>query len=287
MDQPQRKTSSASPSSLGRSALTYLVLGVAAVFAGIPFFWMVTSALKPPDEILVYPPRWIPSEIRWQNFVEAWNAAPFGVYYLNSLAISSLQTALEILIGVAGAYAFARIKVPGRELIFALVLGTLMIPNDVTLIPNYITLANLGWINTYMGIILPSVASAFSIFLLRQHMLSLPEELFEAAKLDGAHHGQMLRHIAVPLSMPVIVTLALLNFVSSWNAYLWPLIVTNSDAMRTLPIGLKLMRDAEQGDPWHLLMAASTFVVIPIILLFLFCQRFFVQGITAGAVKGG
>ena len=270
----------------GSALFTYGVLGVAAIFAGIPFFWMVTSAFKPPDEILVYPPKWIPIEIRWQNFVDAWNEAPFGRYYINSVLVGIIQTSLEIIVGVTGAYAFARLKVPGRELIFALVLGTLMIPNDVTLIPNYVTLASLGWINTFMGIILPSLAGAFSIFLLRQHMMSLPEELFDAAKMDGAHHGHMLRYIAIPLSVPIIVTLALLNFVSAWNAYLWPLIVTNTDNMRTLPIGLKLMRDGEQGDPWHLLMAASTFIVVPVILLFLFFQRFFVKGITAGAVKG-
>ncbi len=272
---------------LARGFLTYLVLGLAALFSALPFFWMVSSALKPPEEILVYPPRWWPSEIRWQNFVEAWQAAPFGRYYLNSIVVSTLQTMLELVVGVTGAYALARIRIPGRDLIFALILATLMIPNDVTLIPNYVTLANLGLINTYAGIILPSLASAFSIFLLRQHLLSLPEELFDAARMDGAHHGQMLRHIALPLSLPIVITLTLLNLVSSWNAYLWPLIVTNTDSMRTLPIGLKLMRDAEQGDPWHLLMAASTFVVVPILILFLFFQRYFVRGITAGAVKGG
>lgn len=272
---------------LARGFLTYLVLGVAALFSALPFFWMVSSALKPPEEILVYPPRWWPSEIRWQNFADAWQAAPFGRYYLNSIVVSTLQTVLELVVGVTGAYALARIRIPGRDLIFALILATLMIPNDVTLIPNYVTLANLGLINTYAGIILPSLASAFSIFLLRQHLLSLPEELFDAARMDGAHHGQMLRHIALPLSLPIVITLTLLNLVSSWNAYLWPLIVTNTDSMRTLPIGLKLMRDAEQGDPWHLLMAASTFVVVPILILFLFFQRYFVRGITAGAVKGG
>jgi len=272
---------------LARGFLTYLVLGLAALFSALPFFWMVSSALKPPEEILVYPPRWLPSEIRWQNFVEAWQAAPFARYYLNSIVVTTLQTVLELVVGVTGAYALARIRIPGRDLIFALILAPLMIPNAVTLIPNYVTLANLVLINTYAGIILPSLASAFSIFLLRQHLLSLPEELFDAARMDGAHHGQMLRHIALPLSLPIVITLTLLNLVSSWNAYLWPLIVTHTDSMRTLPIGLKLMRDAEQGDPWHLLMAASTFVVVPILILFLFFQRYFVRGITAGAVKGG
>lgn len=265
----------------------YTVLLLLAVVMGLPFFWMLSSAFKAPSEIFTYPPVWWPSRMQWGNFVAAWQAAPFGTYALNSVWVASLQAVAEVSFGTMAAYAFARLRVSGRELVFALVLTALMVPSEITLIPNYVTLANLGLTNTYAGLVLPSAVSAFGIFLLRQHMLRLPNELFEAARLDGAGHGQMLWHVAIPLSMPVMVTLGLLAFVSSWNAYLWPLIITDSDARRTLPVGLKLLRDVQQGDPWHLLMAASTVVVIPVILLFLFTQRYFVRGITAGAVKGG
>ncbi len=265
----------------------YSVLLLLTLVMGLPFFWMLSSAFKAPSEIFTYPPVWWPSELQWGNFVAAWRAAPFGTYALNSVLVASLQVVVEVSFGTMAAYAFSRLRVPGREIIFALVLTALMVPSEITLIPNYVTLANLGLTNTYAGLVLPSAVSAFGIFLLRQHMLRLPNELFEAAVLDGAGHGQMLWHIAIPLSKPVMATLGLLAFVSSWNAYLWPLIITDSDARRTLPVGLKLLRDVQQGDPWHLLMAASVVVVIPVILLFLFTQRFFVRGITAGAVKGG
>jgi sn-glycerol 3-phosphate transport system permease protein len=267
--------------------IVYSVLVLVAIVMGAPFYWMITTALKPVHEIAAYPPVWIPSEWRWQNFVDAWNAAPFGRFYFNTVFVATTQTALEVVIGLMSAYAFARVKFPGRDILFLFVLATLMIPNDVTLIPNYITLASLGWINTYMALILPSASNAFGTFLLRQHILTIPEELFEAARLDGANHYVMLRHIALPLSIPIIMALVLLSFVQTWNSFLWPLIVTNTADMRTLPIGLMYFRNQEMGDPWHLLMAASTFIVAPVILLFLVTQRFFLRGITAGAVKGG
>lgn len=265
----------------------YGVLIAMVVVMGAPFFWMISTALKPVGEILVYPPRWIPSRFAWENFVTAWNAAPFERFYINSTFVAVAQTLLEVAIGLMSAYAFARIRFPGRDLLFLLVLATLMIPGDVTLIPNYVTLSNLGWLNTYWALIIPSASNAFGTFLLRQHILRLPEELFDAAKMDGAHHGHMLWHVVLPLSRPVIAILVLLSFVGTWNSYLWPLIVTNTADMRTLPIGLSYLRAEEGGQPWHLLMAASLFVVAPVLLLFLLTQKQFIRGITQGAVKGG
>lgn len=267
--------------------IIYTTLIMVTIIMGAPFFWMITTAFKSIGEISTYPPVWLPSEWRWQNFIDAWNAAPFGRFYFNTVFVATLQTMLEVTIGLMSAYAFARVQFPGKNILFIFVLATLMIPNDVTLIPNYITLASLGWINTYMALIFPSASNAFGTFLLRQHILTLPEELFEAARLDGANHYIMLRHIVLPLSIPIIMCLILLSFVQTWNAFLWPLIVTNTANMRTLPIGLMYFRNQEMGDPWHLLMAASTFIVAPVILLFLVTQRYFLRGITAGAVKGG
>jgi sn-glycerol 3-phosphate transport system permease protein len=268
-------------------AMLYALLLLVGIIMGTPFLWMLSTSIKPVQEILTFPPVWFPSELRWENYIEAWNAAPFARFYINSIFVATVQTALELCVGLMSAYAFARLRFPGRNVLFAAVLATLMIPNDVSLIPNYVTLAAFGWINTYWALILPSASNAFGTFLLRQHILGLPEELFDAAKIDGATHLHMLRYVVLPLSIPIIVTLILLSFVSTWNAYLWPLIVTNTADMRTLPIGLVYMRNEAGGNPWHLLMAASTFIVAPIILLFLFTQKHFLRGITTGAVKGG
>lgn len=288
MGAPKRTRARNEPSrfSLKRLNVWFWLL-VLLVVMGFPFFWLLSSAFKTPAEIFTYPIRWLPSQLRWDNFVDAWHAAPFSTYAVNSVLVATLQALTEVTFGTMAAYAFSRIEIPGRNILFALVLTALMVPSEITLIPNYVTLAQLGQVNTYAGLILPSAVSAFGIFLLRQHMLGLPKELFEAARLDGAGHGRMLWHIAAPLSKPIMLTLALLTFVSSWNSYLWPLIITDSDARRTLPVGLKLLRDVQQGDPWNLLMAASVVVILPVILLFLFTQRQFIRGITAGAVKGG
>lgn len=267
--------------------LIFIFLVLVSVAMAVPFLWMLSTALKSPGEILIFPPKWIPDVLRWDNFVTAWNLAPFGRFYLNSTVVAVVGTLLELLVGLLSAYAFARVRFPGRELVFLLVLATLMIPGDVTILPNYVTLANLGWINTYWALIIPPAANAFGTFLLRQHILSLPEELFDAAKLDGANHLHILRHIIFPLSWPIIATLILLGFIGKWNAYLWPLIVTNTENMRTLPIGLVYLRSAEGGSSWHLLMAATTFVLAPIIVIFLFTQKQFISGITRGAVRGG
>lgn len=269
-----------------RAAATYVVLTIVAIAIGAPFFWMITTALKPPEEILVYPPRWLPSRIRWENFVEAWRAAPFARFYVNSVFVTVSTTVLEVLVGLLSAYAFARLQFPKREWLFVLVLATLMIPGQMTLVPNFVTLKQLGWINSYWALIIPPASNAFGTFLLRQHILSLPSELFDAARIDGAGHVAILWHLVIPLTRPILATLALLSFISHWNAYLWPLIVTNTADMRTLPIGLVYMRAQEGGNPWHLLMAGTLFVIAPILVLFLLTQKQLVAGIARGALKG-
>lgn len=270
-----------------RRGMTFAFLCAFSLAMAAPFLWMITTAVKPPDEVLLQPPKWIPSEIRWDNFVTAWNMAPFGRFYFNSVYVAVTATFLELVVGVLSAYAFARMRFPGRDLLFLLVLATLMIPVDITILPNYITLSRLGWLDTYWALIIPPAANAFGTFLLRQHILGLPKALFDAARLDGATHLQLVRHVVVPMSLPVIWALALIGFIDKWNSYLWPLIVTNTTAMRTLPVGLVFMRPQEGGTPYHLLMAATTFVVAPIVILFLFTQRQFIEGIARGAVKGG
>ncbi len=220
----------------------------------------------------------------FQNYVDAWHAAPFARYYLNTIFVATVTTILNIIIGVMAAFAFSKLRFWGRDFIFILFLATMMIPGEVLLVPNFITIVKLGWLNTYYALIIPWIASAFVIFLMRQNFMSIPDELFDAAKIDGASKWRFLWTILVPLSKPVIITGALLNFVGSWNAFLWVLIVTNTPSMRTLPVGLQNF-SSNAGTMYNQLMAASTFSMLPIVILFLFAQKYFIQGIARSGLK--
>jgi multiple sugar transport system permease protein len=220
----------------------------------------------------------------FQNYVDAWNAAPFARYYLNTVLVATITTFLNIIVGVMAAFAFSKLHFKGRNFLFMLFLATMMIPGEVLLVPNFITIVKFGWFNSYYALIIPWVASAFVIFLMRQNFMTVPDELFDAAKIDGASKWRFLWTILVPLSKPVIITGALLNFVGSWNAFLWVLIVTNTPSMRTLPVGLQNF-SSNAGTMYNQLMAASTFSMLPIVVLFLFAQKYFIQGIARSGLK--
>lgn len=220
----------------------------------------------------------------FHNYVAAWKSAPFGIYYANTVFVSTVTTLAEVVLCAMAAYAFALMNFPGKNVIFGLFLSTMMIPGEVLLVPNFVTISKLGWIDTYYALIIPWIVSVFAIFLLRQHFLTLPRELQDAAKIDGCSHWRFLWTVVVPLSKPAIVTSALLKFVGSWNAFLWVLIVTNKDKFRTLPVGLQTF-STDVGTVYNLLMAAATFSILPIIVLFLFTQRYFVQGIARTGLK--
>ncbi len=220
----------------------------------------------------------------FQNYVNAWNAAPFGRYYFNTVFIATVTTILEIVISAMAAYAFSWMNFPGKGLLFSIFLATMMVPGEVLLVPNFITITKFGWIDTYYALIVPWVVSVFSIFLMRQHFMSIPSELFDAAKIDGSSHWRFLWQIVVPLSKPVIITSALLKFVGSWNAFLWVLIVTNSPKYRTLTVGLQSF-SSEVGTLYNLLMAAATFSILPVVIIFLFAQKYFVRGIARTGLK--
>ncbi len=220
----------------------------------------------------------------FQNYVDAWNAAPFARYYLNTVFVATVTTFLNIVVGVMAAFAFSKLHFKGRNFLFILFLATMMIPGEVLLVPNFITIVKFGWFNTYYALIVPWIASAFVIFLMRQNFMSVPDELFDAAKIDGASKWRFLWTILVPLSRPVIITGALLNFVGSWNAFLWVLIVTSTPSMRTLPVGLQNF-SSNAGTMYNQLMAASTFSMLPIVILFLFAQKYFIQGIARSGLK--
>ncbi|ONN26532.1 ATPase [Thermosipho affectus] len=220
----------------------------------------------------------------FQNYVDAWNSAPFGRYYLNTVFVATATTVLEVILASMAAYAFSWMNFPGKNLIFGIFLATMMVPGEVLLVPNFITISKFGWIDTYYALIIPWIVSVFAIFLMRQHFLAIPRELFDASKIDGCSHWKFLWKIVVPLSKPVIITGALLKFVGSWNGFLWVLIVTNSDKYRTLPVGLQNF-SSDVGTLYNQLMAAATFSILPVILLFLFTQQHFVRGIARTGLK--
>lgn len=265
----------------------YFVLLVATFLLGLPFFWMIITSLKPIEEVIQFPPSWLPSSIHLENFVAAWNTVPFDRFYLNSIYTSTATTVLQVLFALFMAYAFVFIDFPGKPVLFTLVLVTMMIPVEMKLIPNYLLLAKLKWVNTYWALIIPPIAHAFPVFVLHQQFRTLPHDLIDAAKVDGANHLQILLNIVTPMSRPLLAAVFLVSFVGRWNDYLWPLIVTNELNMRTLPIGLAYLKSTQETiTQWNVLMAGTIFVIFPILILFLFTQKQFVEGITRGALKG-
>jgi sn-glycerol 3-phosphate transport system permease protein len=268
------------------TVVKYALLILVAVVFFVPIFWMMSASLKDLREIYTFPPQWIPGNPRWGNYVEAWNAAPFGRFYLNTLITTAFGVGAELLFGTLTAYAFVFLPFPGKNILFVILLAALMIPIQVTMLPNYLTVANLNWLNSYPGIIVPGASVAFGTFLLRQHFLTLPREILEAARLEGAGHLQLLWRIVLPLSRPIFVTVGLIALVNKWNDFLWPLIVTNRIDMRVLPVGLAYLFDQEGNSQWGIVMAATIFVVAPILLVFAWAQRHIIAGLTAGATKG-
>ena len=266
--------------------LSYALMALATLVVGLPLYWMAAAAFKNNAEIYSVPVHWLPEHPGFANFVQAWNAAPFGRYYVNTIITTTAGATSEIVMAVTSAYAFAFVRFPRKDLIFLLLLAALMIPDQVTVLPNYLTIARLGWLNTYQGIVLPGASVAYGTFLLRQAFLSLPRDVLDAAKVDGAGHLRTMWSIVVPLARPALITFGLLSIVAKWNDFLWPLVVTNSQDMRVLPIGITRLLDQEGTTQWGPVMAGSIFVVLPVLLVFAWSQRYIVEGIAAGAVKG-
>ncbi len=264
--------------------LLYLLLLVSCAIMLLPFFWMVTTSFKEESEVLRMPPQWFPKDWLWRNYIKAWNVAPFGRYFFNSFFMAITTTIGEVITTILAAYAFAKMRFFGKNVLFAILLATLMIPGQMLLIPNYVTITRLGWFDRYEALIIPWLASVFGIFLLRQFFRSIPDELQDAARIDGCSRLRFLWQIVVPLSKPAIMTVALLKFLGSWNAFLWVLIMTNSDKMRTVPVGLTLF-SSEVGTAYEQLMAASVLAIIPVLILFFFTQKQFIQGVARTGIK--
>ena len=283
-EHPNRNRSKIDPVQI----LSYIAMVVVVVLILVPIFWMLTGSLKTNAEILTFPPKWLPTDPQWHNYSEAWNAAPFGRFYLNTIITTLAGTTLELTNACLTAYALAFLRFPFKNLIFILLLAALMVPQQVTIIPNYITVSDVfgqNWINTYQGIVLPGASVAVGTFLLRQAFMSLPSEVIQAARVDGANHLQLLWQIVIPMAKPVLVTFGLISLVAKWNDYLWPLIVTNQDRMRTLAVGISYLYQPEAIPRWGVLMAGTFFVIAPLILIYIWAQKHIIDGITAGATK--
>jgi ABC-type glycerol-3-phosphate transport system permease component len=273
------------------SPFVHLLLLVGAVVMLMPFAWMVSTSLKAQNEVFAYPPQWIPSQFLWSNYAQAWAAAPFGRYFINSGIVALAVTFLDLVTSSLAAFAFGRMQFPFRNALFTLYLASMMIPHQMTIIPAFLLLKNFGDISpalgldSYFALIAPFAASAFGVFMLRQSFMQIPNELEDAAVLDGCGRLGFLVRMVLPLSRPALATLALFAFQGNWNSYLWPLIVTNSDTMRTVQIGLRYFVGQEGSSQWGLLMAAAVFVSLPVVVLYLFVQRQFTQGIASTGLK--
>ncbi|SEQ55774.1 carbohydrate ABC transporter membrane protein 2, CUT1 family [Faunimonas pinastri] len=262
-----------------------ILLAITALIILTPFIWMVSTALKPSSEVFANPPRLIGSSIEWGNFSKAWHYLPFARFMLNGLIVSGLGTMVVVATSASAAYAFSRLHWRGRDGIFLLYLGTLMIPQEVLVVPMFMLMRKLGWVNSYQALIIPWAFSAFGTFLLRQFFLTLPRELEEAAKIDGAGRWIIFSRILLPLTAPALGTLAVFTFVGYWNSFLWPLLVVSNVKMATVPLGLNMFL-GQTGNQWNMLMAAATISIVPSVIMVLCLQRYLVSGIALSGLGG-
>jgi multiple sugar transport system permease protein len=270
--------------SIARSFLIHAVLLTGVVFMIAPFMWMVSSSFKDLSQIFIFPPQWIPRPFVWQNYVDAWHAIPLGRFFVNSFFVASSVTVGQLITASLAAYVFARLEFPGRDVIFFLFLGTMMLPSQITLIPRFIILKEMGWIDTYKALVVPFMASPFGTFLLRQSFLNIPRDLEDAARMDGCSRLRILFQVVLPLSRPALAALSVFTFMDYWNAFLWPLIVVQTREKLTLQVGLAMLR-TELGTEWPTLMAASVLSALPVIVLYFLAQKQFVEGITLTGLK--
>ena len=262
-----------------------LILIIGSIIMVFPFYWMFLSAFKTPAEVNTTPPTWLPSSFRLDNFIYAFQTAPFGRYFLNSVIVTASVVALTSFVTILAAFAFSRLKFPGRDLLFSFCIALMMIPFEMIVITNYSTIADWGLLDNIVALIIPFTSSIFYTYILRKFFFSSPDSLYYSARVDGASNWKYLWRIMVPIARPAIVTIALLNTITSWNAFLWPLLVVNTSENRTLPLGLYTFI-TDGGVRYERLMAAATIVVVPVILLFLFTRKHIVSGVARGGLKG-
>lgn len=270
-----------------KKIVSYLLMMAIGIVLITPLLWMVFTSLKPMEEIVRYPPTFFPEKIVWQNYLDTITAFPFWRYARNTLLITVLVVFGNVLSNSFIAYGFAKLDFPGKKLMFALVLSTMMIPGFVTMIPQYVLFSKIGWVGTYLPLIVPSFfGNAFNIFLMRQFYLSINDELIEAAEIDGANHFYIWSRLMLPLTKPALITIAINSFNAAWNDFLGPLLYIQDQEKYTLQIGLQVFQN-QVTTQWNYLMAGATLVLIPTILMFFFAQRYFIEGMDlTGGSKG-
>ncbi len=265
----------------------YVPLILATLVVVVPLLWMVLSSFKQPGEIVTTDLKILPESVNLDNYRVAMTTVPFAQFFVNSLIVTTVGSTVKVILAILTAYALVFVRFPFKNVIFILILVALMVPPQVSILPNYILIAGMGGKNTLWGIILPGLGTAFGTFLLRQHFLTLPGSILEAAEIDGAGHWRRLWQVVAPVSGPSIATVALVTVVSEWNDYIWPLIITDRPETMTLPVGLTLLQNSEgNGSGWGILMAGAVLVIVPILLVFAALQRYIVAGLTQGSVTG-
>jgi multiple sugar transport system permease protein len=268
-----------------RAPLSHLVLAAGGLTMILPFLWMLSTSLKNDRQAYLFPPEWIPDPVVWGNYTTTWQALPFDRFFLNSVLVSLILTLGQLLTCSMGAFAFARLHFPGRDKLFLLFLATIMVPFQVIMIPLFILVREFKWIDSYAGLTIPLIFSAYGTFLLRQFFLTIPHELEDAAKIDGCSYFRIYWNIMLPLSKPALATLGIFVLLWSWNNFLWPLLIVNSLEMKTLPLGLAYFL-GQYTVYWNLLMAGATIVLAPVLIAYFFAQRYFIEGITLTGLKG-
>ena len=259
-------------------ALLLLALLAGAIVVSLPFIYMVVSSLETNGQIGQLTPQFVPNPVQWGNYAQVWQQLPVGRFFVNSLVVAVSVTVGQVVTASMAAYAFARLRFPGRSVLFAAYLATLIVPFQVTLIPNYILIRLLGWHNTYQGMIAPFISSVFSTFLLRQFFLTIPADLEEAAVLDGAGHWTIYTRVILPLARPALAAVVIFAFLGAWNNFLWPLVVVDSESLKTLPLGI-VEFEGQFTVQWNLLMAGASLSLIPVLVVYVLAQRWIVEGI--------
>lgn len=268
-----------------RLALSYALLVTGTLVMTLPFLWMISTSFKVQAQVMTFPPQWIPKPFTLDNYPQLFRTLPFGRYFFNSVFVSVTRTAGEVIFAILTAFAFARLHFPGRDKVFLLYLATMMIPLYVRLIPLYLIMRSLRWLDTYTVLIVPPLFSAYGTFLLRQFFLTIPRDLEDAAVIEGCNTFQVMMRIIVPLATTGIATYATFAFLGAWNEFMYPLIMTSKDALRVLPVGVSILQNQYYTE-YRTLMAASVISVVPVLAVYLLGQNYFVKGITLTGMKG-
>lgn len=267
----------------------YVVLIAVSLMMVVPFLWMITTSLRPSGSEFAFPPQILPTTFEFENYVRLFTLVPFGRYLVNTVVVTMVTVFGQVIICSMAAYGFARLRFMGRDTIFVLYLATMMIPFQITLIPLFLIVFGLGWVNTYQGLIIPGISSVFGIFLLRQAFMGVPNDYQDAARIDGANEWTVYWRVFMPLNGPALATLAVFAFMGTWTDLLWPLLIARNQEMRTLELGLAYFNastTAFRQTNWPLMMAAAVVVMLPVLAVYIFAQRYFIAGITLSGVKG-